>query len=247
MSILRNTPGTLKSGIIEVLLIFVGVTIAVTFGNWNDKRKEKIIEKNYLELLSGEVKENSITLDRMILKYNNKIEVLKKIMDFTGPVPSNISMYSFDSLLYLGLSSPNFELTNSIADELLSSGNGYLIRDINLRILITQWNNYYKFYYSSDQKTTLDILEKYIYTEGSFANINKTANRLIYSKELKPANFFDTDNRKMLKDPVFQNLISDHLRTYIWFNDKYMNIKVTLDSLSVTLNKNLENYSQRSD
>jgi len=51
----------------------------------------------------------------------------------------------------------------------------------------------------------------------------------------------------MLKDPVFQNLISDHLRTYIWFNDKYMNIKVTLDSLSVTLNKNLENYSQSSD
>ncbi len=247
MSILRNTPGTLKSGIIEVLLIFVGVTIAVTFGNWNDKRKEKIIEKNYLELLSGEVKENSITLDRMILKYNNKIEVLKKIMDFTGPVPSNISMYSFDSLLYLGLSSPNFELTNSIADELLSSGNGNLIRDINLRILITQWNNYYKFYNSSDQKTTLDILEKYIYTEGSFANINKTTNRLIYSKELKPANFFDLDNREMLKDPVFQNLISDHLRTYIWFNDKYMNIKVTLDSLSVTLNKNLENYSQSSD
>jgi len=247
MSILRNTPGTLKSGIIEVLLIFVGVTIAVTFGNWNEKRKEKITEKNYLELLSGEVKENRITLDRMILKYNNKIEVLKKIMDFTGPVPSNISMYSFDSLLYLGLSSPNFELTNSIADELLSSGNGNLIRDVNLRILITQWNNYYKFYNSSDQKTTLDILEKYIYTEGSFANINKTTNRLIYSKELKPANFFDLDNRKMLKDPVFQNLISDHLRTYIWFTDKYMNIKVTLDSLSVTLNKNLENYSQRSD
>ena len=156
-------------------------------------------------------------------------------------------MHSFDSLLYLGLSSPNFELTNSIADELLSSGNGNLIRDINLRILITKWNNYYKFYNSSDQKTTLDILEKYIYTEGSFANINKTTNRLIYSKELKPANFFDLDNRKMLKDPVFQNLISDHLRTYIWFNDKYMNIKVTLDSLSIVLNKNLETYSQSSD
>jgi len=241
MSILHNTPGTLKSGLIEVLLIFVGVTIAVTFGNWNDKRKEKIIEKNYLELISGEVKENRITLDRMISKYNNKIEVLKKIMDLTGPVPSNISMRSFDSLLYLGLSSPNFELTNSITDELLSSGNGNLIRDINLRILITQWNNYYKFYNSSDQKTTLDILEKYIYTQGSFANINKTTNRLIYSQEFKPANFFDLDNREMLKDPVFQNLISDHLRTYIWFNDKYLNIKVTLDSLSVTLNKTLEN------
>lgn len=246
MSISRNTPGNLKSGLIEVLLIFVGVTIAVTFGNWNDKCKEKIIEKNYLKLLSGEAKENRITLDRMILKYDNKIKVLKKIMDFTGPVPSNIPMQSFDSLLYLGLSSPNFELTNTIADELLSSGNGNLIRDINLRILITQWNNYYKFFNSSDQKTTLDILEKYIYNEGSFANINKATNRLIYSKELKPANFFDLDNRKMLKDPVFQNLISDHLRTYIWFNDKYMNLKIILDSLSVVLDKNLDTYSMSS-
>ena len=82
MSILRNTPVNMKSGLIEILLIFVGVTIAVTFGNWNDKRKDKIIEKNYLELLSGEVKENSITLDRMILKYNNKIEVLEENLGF---------------------------------------------------------------------------------------------------------------------------------------------------------------------
>ena len=247
MSILKNTPGNLKSGLIEILLIFIGVTIAVAFGNWNDKRKEKIIEKNYLELLSGEVNENRITLDRMILKYNSKIEVLKKIMDLTGPESFPISMHSFDSLLFLGLSSPNFELTNSTTDELLSSGNGNLIRDINLRILISQWNNYYKFYNSSDQKTTLDLLEKYIHNEGSFANIDKTANRSTYSKELKPANFFNLDNRKMLKDPVFQNLISDHLRSYIWFNDKYMNIKVSLDNLSVTLNKNIGNYLPRQD
>jgi hypothetical protein len=245
MSILRNTSLTLRSGFIEVLLIFIGVTIAVAFGNWNDKRKEKIIERNYLELLSSEVNENRITLDRMILKYNSKIVVLKKIMDLTGPVPSLISMHSFDSLLFLGLSSPNFELTNSITDELLSSGNGNLIRDINLRILITQWNNQYNFYNSSDQKTTLDILEKYIHNEGSFTNIDKTANRFTYSKELKPANFFNIDNRKMLKDPVFQNLISDHLRSYIWFNDKYVSIKESLDSLSLSLNRNMKNYSRR--
>jgi len=94
MSILRNTSLTLRSGFIEVLLIFIGVTIAVAFGNWNDNRKEKIIEKNYLELLSSEVNENRIILDRMILKYNSKIVVLKKIMDLTGPVPSLISMHS---------------------------------------------------------------------------------------------------------------------------------------------------------
>lgn len=239
MNAFRNTPDTLKSGFIEILLIFVGVTVAVAFGNWNEKRKEKIIEKNYLELLSSEVRENKVTLDRMITKYKSQIVILKKVMDLTGPVQSEISMQSFDSLLVLSLSSPNFELTNSTTDELLNSGNGNLIRDINLRILITQWNNYYKVNSTGDQKATLDLLEKYVYSVGSAANIDKASKRDTYSKELKPVNFFNIDNRKMLKDPVFQNLISDHLHSYIWFTDRYVSIKASLDSLSVSLEKNL--------
>jgi hypothetical protein len=240
MNAFRNTPETLKSGFIEILLIFVGVTVAVAFGNWNEKRKEKIIEKHYLELLSSEVKENKITLDRMIAKYKSQIGILKKVMDLTGPKPSEVSMLSFDSLLVLSLSSPNFELTNSTTDELLNSGNGNLIRDINLRILITQWNNYYKVNSTGDQKATLDLLEKYVYSVGSAASIDKASKRATYSKELKPANFFNIDNRKMLGDPVFQNLISDHLHSYIWFTDRYVSIKSTLDSLSVSIENNLK-------
>ncbi len=240
MSNLRNTHGTLKSGIIEVTLIFIGVTVAVAFGNWNEKRKDRITEKTYLELLSSEVNQNKIILDTMISKYNSKIEVVKKILDQTGPEPSHITMQSFDSLLFLSLSFPNFELVNSITDELLKSGNGNVISDIKLRILITQWNNYYNIYNSSDQKSTLDVLEKYIYEKGSMINIDKTAKRYTYSKELNSSNFFILDNRKMLKDPVFQNLMSDHLHNYIWFNDKYISIKSVLDSLSQSLKKNLK-------
>jgi hypothetical protein len=131
-------------------------------------------------------------------------------------------------------------LTNSTTDELLNSGNGNLIRDINLRILITQWNNYYKINSTGDQKATLDLLEKYVYSVGSAANIDKASKRDTYSKELKPGNFFNIDNRKMLKDPVFQNLISDHLHSYSWFTDRYVSIKSSLDSLSVSIEKNLK-------
>jgi hypothetical protein len=240
MSSYRNTPTTLRSGFIEVLMIFIGVTIAVAFGNWNERRKEKIIERNYLELLSAEVNQNKSIIDRMISKYNSQIGVLKKIVDLTGPDPAEIQMQSFDSLLSQSLSSPNFELTNSTTDELLNSGNANLISDINLRILITQWNNYFKVNNTADQKMTLDLLEKYVFSVGSITNIDRTAKRYTYSKELKPGNFFNIDNRKMLKDPVFQNLMSDHLHSYIWFNDKYIIIKTCLDSLSVSLEKNLE-------
>jgi hypothetical protein len=240
MSNFRINRGTLKSGFVEVLLIFVGVTVAIAFGNWNDKRKEKIIEKNYLELLTAEVNENMATIDQMINKYNTRIGVLKKILDQTGPESSSISSESFDSLLVLSLSSPNFELTNSTTDELLNSGNGNLIRDIRLRILITKWNNHYKTFSSADQKATLNSLERYIYNEGSAIKIDRTSGRYTYVKSLSPSIFFNIDNRKMLKDPVFQNLISDHLHSYLFFNDKYINIKVALDSLSVLLNKNIK-------
>jgi hypothetical protein len=239
---IHKTPGTLKSGFIEVLWIFIGVTIAVAFGNWNEKRKEKIMEKNYLELLSTEVNENKITIDRMITKYNSQIDVLKKILDLSGPQPSQISMHSFDSLLSMGLSSPNFELTNSTTDELLNSGNGNIIRDINLRILITKWNNYYKDYSEADQKLTLDHLEQYIFKKGSATSIDKASKRYTYPKDLKPENFFNLDNRNMLSYPEFQNLVSDHLHSYMWFNDRYMAIKVSLDNLAEALDKNMKEY-----
>jgi hypothetical protein len=242
MNSFRNTPDSLKSGFIEILLIFIGVTVAVAFGNWNEKRKERIIEKNYLGLLSTEVNENKITIDQMISKYNNRIEVLKKVLDQTGPGTYTISSESFDSLLVLCLSSPNFELTNSITDELLNSGNGNIINDIKLRILITKWNNYYKAYNISDQKSTLNALERYIYNEGSAIKIDRTSGRYTYVKDLKPTIFFNTDNRRMLKDPVFQNLISDHLHSYMYFNDKYVNIKISLDSLAYSLEKNLGEF-----
>ena len=238
---MRTKPVDLKSGFIEILLIFIGVTIAVAFGNLNDKRKQKKLEHNYLDLLYKEVSGNKIIIDRMISKYDKNIDVLKKIMDLTGPVHAEISMNSFDSLLFIGLSSPNFELINSISNELISSGNGSLIEDINLRIMISEWNSLFNYYNTADQKITLEYLEKYIYESGSFTNLGKAAKRYSYSKELKPGNFFNIDNRRLLSDPVFQNLVSDHLQSYIRFNEKYNGLKVTLEGLSATIKKDLEN------
>jgi hypothetical protein len=237
---MRTKPADLKSGFIEILLIFIGVTIAVAFGNLNDKRKQMKLEHNYLDLLYKEVSGNKVIIDRMISKYDKNIDVLKKIMDLTGPAPAEISMNSFDSLLFIGLSSPNFELINSISNELISSGNGNVIEDINLRIMISEWNNTFNYYNTADQKKTLEFLEKYIYESGSFTNLGKAAKRYSYSKELKPGNFFNIDNRRLLGDPVFQNLVSDHLQSYIRFNEKYNGLKLTLDSLSVTIKKDLE-------
>jgi hypothetical protein len=236
---MHNT-NKLKSGFIEVLWIFIGVTVAIAFGNWNEMRKENIREKNYLELLSNEVNENQITIDRMITKYNSQIEVLKNILDLTGPKPSTISMYSFDSLLSMGMSSPNFELTNSTTDELLNSGNGNLIKDIKLRILLTKWNNYYNDFSSADQKLTLEHLEQYIFKVGSATSIDKASKRYTYPKDMKTETVFDLDNRKVLTDPVFQNLVSDHLHSYMWYNDRYLSIKVSLDSLAASLKTNMK-------
>ncbi len=236
---MRTKPADLKSGFIEILLIFIGVTIAVAFGNWNERKKQNRLEKTYLELLYNEVNGNKVIIDRMINKYDSNIDVLKRIMDLSGPGSSAIPMNSFDSLLFIGLSSPNFELTNSISNELISSGNGNLIDDINLRIMISEWNNLFNYYNTADQKKTLEFLEKYIYESGSFTNLGKAAKRYSYSKELKPGNFFDIDNRKLLSDPVFQNLVSDHLQSYLRFNEKYRGLKVTLDSLSATIRTDL--------
>lgn len=50
----------------ELVLIFLGISLAITFQNWNDQRKRAGLEKVYLEELLDDCKRDSTTLGNFI-------------------------------------------------------------------------------------------------------------------------------------------------------------------------------------
>lgn len=87
MKLLRKGEITFFSAFIEILLIFVGITIAIGFDNWNDNRKDREQELEILENLKADLdvmitrSEEAVTFNSVCLHAGTTI--LKDLEDPT--------------------------------------------------------------------------------------------------------------------------------------------------------------------
>ena len=126
----------------EIVLVVIGILIALSINNWNEVRKERIMEQEIYNNLLTDINEDSITLkERMTLSMNES----KALNNFVHNA-YNIQKTTKD---YINLLSPvlwnadNFILQDKTFDELVNSGKLGLIKDKSLKNKIL---DYYKSY-----------------------------------------------------------------------------------------------------
>ena len=51
-----------KYAIGEILLVVIGILIALQINNWNEERKDRKLEKNYVELLTQDLRSDAKNL-----------------------------------------------------------------------------------------------------------------------------------------------------------------------------------------
>ena len=90
----------LKYGLGEIVLVVIGILIALQINNWNENRKDRILEKEYLTRLKDDIKIDlnwlsSYILDRHDRKvkslqngkaYYEGVYVIKDTMDFLNNI-----------------------------------------------------------------------------------------------------------------------------------------------------------------
>jgi hypothetical protein len=133
-----------KYAIGEIVLVVIGILIALQINDWNETRKYKKQEIQYLSRLISENKQDLIT-------FSNKIDALEKgkesIVNFSEALKSSTCS---DSTLILrandffkyGSIYPVFTSSTSTFDDLSSTGNLQIIKNTNLRDSIV--NHYAK-------------------------------------------------------------------------------------------------------
>jgi Family of unknown function (DUF6090) len=118
----------------EIVLVVIGILIAVQINNWNELRKEKAVEHNYLLRLYDDLQKDSETLtfskglsEIRISQVNLLTDAIKN-PDLSSDKPKQIieSVEKATWLSYLPLS-------RIVYDELLSSGKMSLLRSEELR------------------------------------------------------------------------------------------------------------------
>ena len=123
-----------KYAIGEIVLVVIGILIALQINNWNSIRNDRLLEDEYLIRLAEETRWNIKQLDYSISQYLDQSKELNKVIEY-------IEKGVHDSTEN-NVGRPNYIhpwiVKNSIYNELVSTGDLKIIRDVHLRDLIDE-------------------------------------------------------------------------------------------------------------
>ena len=138
----KNKTGKyLKYAIGEIILVVIGILIALQINNWNQRQQNRKNEHQILLQLRSEFKENLQELDRKDVMRERMISSAEQL--FKIKKENNYAHFPLDTLrLYIAYTynTPTFDPVLGTANELLSSGKLYIIKNNALKTKLTNWS-----------------------------------------------------------------------------------------------------------
>ena len=144
----------------EIILVVVGILIALQINNWNEDRKDRILEREYVERLIQDLLEDqrimTIAMDRGEVKLASANKVLLALAD-----PESVRKSPSLAIPSTAYSFARPDLQTTTFNELMSSGNLRLIRDKQLRF---------------------EVGDHYRNVEHSFERLDERRTQLVWAK-----------------------------------------------------------------
>ncbi len=134
-----------KYAIGEIVLVMIGILLALQVNNWNETRKQKVVDTKYFKNLKNDLIADAEYLNLMIGYSVDKVKGAKRVMvqikqDSIG------SLYQFSDDMRTLLFVDEFRPDQSTYNEMKSSGNFSTIQNDSLKLKILKL-----------QKTYIDI------------------------------------------------------------------------------------------
>ena len=123
----------------EIILVVIGILIALQINTWNTQRLERIQEQYILVQLREEYLDNQNQLLSKISVRNGTNRACAKLIALIDNWKIDPNQDSIDYLVSQTLLRPTLDPALGVTNELLTSGKLYLIRDDNLRKLLSDW------------------------------------------------------------------------------------------------------------
>jgi hypothetical protein len=203
--------------VLELLVVFIGVSAGFLFDNYREDRSNRKLEEKYLESFYNDVLADSVEIQDMLLSSENNIDISGRTV---GAMQTGT--YTIDSALaVMGLMATynNLNLENATYESVVNSGNLGLIRDFRIREQIV-------YYYRSheDMRYVDEVYNDYI-TNYIIPYVSRKLDFISGSF----VNEFSVD------DIEFRNITSGY---YVLIRQKTEFVH-TLDSLNTDLRKAL--------
>src|SRR6056297_653533 len=138
----------------EIFLVVIGILIALQVNNWNEWRKDRIQEKNYLERLTLELKSDSLRLEGAISLTNYKIDQANFLLNKIEPDVQISDSSAFVENAFLVGRGGSFMPYLPTYQELVSTGDMGLIQNEEIINHISRYIN------------RVEGFESFVYSEG---------------------------------------------------------------------------------
>lgn len=135
----------------EIILVVIGILIAVQINNWNEERKERSTELDYLVRLRSDLAEDTIALDTIIKIHEREIKRISLFLDSIYSQPKTLKDY----INVINSSSwwlQDLNLGRVTFNEMSSSGRLDIIKNQQIKTRIIQ-------YYNSGEEGMISIKE----------------------------------------------------------------------------------------
>jgi len=219
----------------EIILVVIGILIALSINNWNERRKESDLKNIYSTRLINDLKKDISTININITRAE-KAQSL--IMNFTESLDSEISLSEritiTEKYFTEGWSTISFSSQKNTYTDLSQTGNMKIFKNTDLReeilsyyALIEKYINVYEI--DKDWVLPIDV------------NISEETNALVFSTQTKDL-YNLTDKRKAIIELNEQKeLLKRHASVHFWINKSTLSNLTNIHKAAEKLMKSLEN------
>ncbi|MGD1948020.1 MAG: DUF6090 family protein, partial [Croceivirga sp.] len=122
----------------EIVLVVIGILIALSINNWNEKQKDLAKEQLILKQLFSEYQSNLTQLDEKILMRNQALEACNNLLKQIDNPTSAIDDDRFYQSLWIIFRDPTFD---PIKNDIVGSENLRLIQNNSLVRFLSNWSS----------------------------------------------------------------------------------------------------------
>ncbi len=124
---------------LEILIVVVGIFVGLQVDQWNQSRKDRLVEQQYLTLLKADFQAHIIELDEAISLAESRAQLGRLLHSAiqSGRVDTDPTEFVWAVYSSLFLNYPSY--TRATINDLLSTGNLQLILDTKLKSAIAEY------------------------------------------------------------------------------------------------------------
>ena len=229
----------LKYAVGEIILVVFGILIALQINNWNNYKKERIIERETLANLQLDLQAASDQLNAKI-RQNRKFFQCDSILIKIIHEKKTISIDSLESLVLCHLITPTFDPEVGTLTEIINTGKLNIINNSDLRSHISTWNRYIENLNETTEKLKhFDINVKTPLYETKIPMINWFSYWYEDWAKFYPKSNFSWNPEELVYTLEFENMLANYIIFSGTQRYRLLEMKQKIDEMVQLIDKEL--------